>query len=144
MFKVNEKNSRATSLYIFRVSLFVVLLSLNKMPTLLLSFLDHKNFSFPLQINGRKKVSPPPRDFFWPSPYSSREVKKNPPFTKYEGEGEGGHYTNPVTRHKYVVCGSYNVVIHNIRISLTSIFSFILLCLKFVVPMTARRCLGNK
>ena len=64
MFKVNEKNSRATSLYIFRVSLFVVLLSLNKMPTLLLSFLDHKNFSFPLQINGRKKVSPPPRDFF--------------------------------------------------------------------------------
>ena len=120
------------------------MLSLNKMPTLLLSFLDHKNFSFPLQINGRKKVSPPPLEIFLTFPLFKQGGQKNAPFTKYEGEDGGGHYTNPVTRHKYAVCGSYNVVIHNIRISLTSVFSFILLCLKFVVPMTAPRCLGNK
>ena len=91
-----------------------------------------------------RKCLPPLEIFSDLPPIQAGRSKKILPFTKYEGEGEGRHYTNPVTRHKYVVCGSYNVVIHNIRISMTSIFSFILLCLKFAVPMTARRCIGNK
>ena len=41
-------------------------------------FLDHKNFSFPLQNNGKKCLPPLPRNFFWPFPSLSREVKKIP------------------------------------------------------------------